>query len=125
MLEYFNEARIKEGVATTAYPTVSMEDASKLPPDFIFDILETPLRDLGGDVIYENDDRGNLVPARRFSPEFWNERYQTFRLLEEVNLREIGEAVEEGNKINIYHREVIYWSKKSLSWRLYDKTRTF
>lgn len=89
MLEYFNEARIREGVGTTAYPTVSMEEASKLPPDFIFDILETPLRDLSGDVIYENDDRGNLVPARRFSPEFWNERFQTYRLLEEVNLREI------------------------------------
>ncbi|MDF1815390.1 MAG: ATP-binding cassette domain-containing protein [Verrucomicrobiales bacterium] len=89
MLEYFNEARIREGVGTTAYPTVSFEEASKLPPDFIFDILETPLRDLGGDVIYENDDRGNLVPARRFSPDFWNERFQTYRLLEEVNLREV------------------------------------
>ena len=89
MLEYFNEARIKEGVHTTAYPTMTEGDEAKLPPDFIFDILETPLRDLGGDVIYENDDRGNLVPARRFSPSFWNDRFQTYRLLEEVNLREV------------------------------------
>ena len=89
MLEYFNEAREREKVDTTAYPLVSIGDASRLPPDFIFDILETPLRDLGGDVIYENDDRGNLVPARRFSPMFWNERFQTYRLLEEVSLREI------------------------------------
>ncbi len=89
MLEYFNEARIREGVGTTSYPTVANHEAAKLPPDFIFDILETPLRDLGGDVIYEDDDRGNLVPARRFSPEFWNERFQTYRLLEEVNLRQI------------------------------------
>ncbi len=89
MLEYFNEARISEGVTNTAYSAVSQEEASKLPPDFIFDILETPLRDLGGDIIYENDERGNLIPARRFSPSFWNDRFQTYRLLEEVNLREI------------------------------------
>lgn len=89
MLQYFNEARVKEGVGTTSYPVVSDEDAVTLPPDFIFDILETPLRDLGGDIIYEDDDYGNLIPARRFSPGFWNERFQTYRLLEEVNLREV------------------------------------
>ena len=89
MLEYFDDARIKEGVDTSAYAYVSSENTVKLPPDFIFDILETPLRDLSGDVIYENDDRGNLVPARRFSPSFWFDRFQTYRLLEEVNLREI------------------------------------
>ncbi|MEO0416059.1 MAG: ABC transporter permease, partial [Verrucomicrobiota bacterium] len=67
----------------------SREAAGALPPDFVFDILETPLQDFGGDVIYERDDRGNPTPARRFSPTFWSHRFQTHRLLEEVNLREI------------------------------------
>ncbi len=89
MLEYFNDARERETVDTAAYPVVDRAQAGTLPPDFIFDILETPLRDLSGDVIYEDDDRGNLVPARRFSPEFWSEHFQTYRLLEEVNLREV------------------------------------
>ena len=60
-----------------------------LTPDFIFDILETPLRDLSGDVIYEPNDRGQLAPARRFNPSFWRDRFQTYRLLEEVHHRQI------------------------------------
>ena len=47
------------------------------------------LRDLSGDVIYEEDARGQLIPARRFSPAFWGDRFQTHRLLEEVNLRKL------------------------------------
>ena len=60
-------------------------------PEFIFDVLETPLRDLSGDIIYEENNRGQLVPARRFSPEFWRDKYERFRLLQDmrqVNLRE-------------------------------------
>ncbi len=58
-------------------------DDSHLPrpdfnqPEFIFDVLETPLRDLGGDVLYEEDARGHSTPARRFAPDFWRDRYQT------------------------------------------------
>src|SRR3982074_3485783 len=40
-------------------------------PEFIFDVLETPLRDLSGDIIYEENNRGQLVAARGYSPEFW------------------------------------------------------
>src|ERR1700736_267416 len=36
-------------------------------PEFIFDVLETPLRDLSGDIIYEENSKGQLVPARRYS----------------------------------------------------------
>ena len=52
-------------------------------------MLETPLRDLSGDVIYEQNVRGQMIPARRFSPGFWGDRFQTLRLLQEMNLREI------------------------------------
>ncbi len=91
MLEYFHEARRQEGIYTAAAPAgcEGAEGILGLTPDFVFDVLETPLRDLSGDVIYERDARGNLIPARRFNASFWSDRFQTHRLLEEVNLREI------------------------------------
>ena len=90
ILEYFHEARKQEGIYTSAAPLSDRDNSSiNLTPDFIFDVLETPLRDLGGDVIFERDVRGNLIPARRFNSAFWSDRFQTYRLLEEVNLREL------------------------------------
>ena len=90
MLEYFNEARKQEGIQVTSFSVEEDEVKSvNLTPDFIFDVLETPLRDLGGDIIFERDARGNLIPARRFNSAFWADRFQTYRLLEEVNLREL------------------------------------
>lgn len=90
MLEYFNEARKQEGIHATTFPTDEGEnDCVGLTPDFVFDVLESPLRDLGGDIIFERDARGNLIPARRFNSAFWADRFQTYRLLEEVNLREL------------------------------------
>ncbi len=90
MLEYFNEARKQEGIHATTFSTdLGEEDCLGLTPDFVFDVLESPLRDLGGDTIFERDARGNLIPARRFNSAFWADRFQTYRLLEEVNLREI------------------------------------
>lgn len=59
-------------------------------PEFIFDVLETPLRDLSGDIIYEENSRAQFVPARRFSPDYWRDKYESFRLLQDmrqVNLR--------------------------------------
>ena len=53
-------------------------------PEFIFDVLETPLRDLSGDVIYEENNRGQLTPARRYSPEFWRDKYEAYRLIQDV-----------------------------------------
>jgi ABC-type multidrug transport system ATPase subunit len=53
-------------------------------PEFIFDVLETPLRDMSGDIIYEENSRGQLVAARRFSPEFWRDKYESYRLLQDV-----------------------------------------
>ena len=53
-------------------------------PEFIFDVLETPLRDLSGDIILEENNRGQLVPARRYSPDYWRDKYEAFRLMKEV-----------------------------------------
>lgn len=49
--------------------------------DFVFDVLETPLRDIDGDVILEQNAEGHLIPARRFPPNFWRDRFQTHRLM--------------------------------------------
>jgi ABC-type multidrug transport system permease subunit len=53
-------------------------------PEFIFDVLETPLRDISGDIIYEENSRGQLIAARRYSPEFWRDKYEAFRLIQDV-----------------------------------------
>ena len=58
--------------------------AERPGPEFIFDVLETPLRDLSGDIIYEENSRGQLVAARRYSPEFWRDKYEAFRLIQDV-----------------------------------------
>jgi len=83
MIEYFRRAEAEEmpGTVPDAQPHLQGEN---LQPDFIFDVLETPLRDLSGDIIYEEDNRGHYSPARRFSPDYWRDRYQAHRLLEEV-----------------------------------------
>jgi ABC-type multidrug transport system ATPase subunit len=53
-------------------------------PEFIFDVLETPLRDLSGDIIYEENTQGQLVPARRFSPDYWRDKYESHRLYQDM-----------------------------------------
>src|SRR2546425_5100768 len=53
-------------------------------PEFIYDVLETPLRDISGDMIYEENSQGQLVPARKFSPEYWRDKYESHRLLQEM-----------------------------------------
>ncbi len=61
-------------------------------PEFIFDVLETPLRDMSGDIIFEENTRGQLVPARRFSPEFWRDKYESYRLMQDVKNVNFGAA---------------------------------
>src|SRR5256714_706329 len=53
-------------------------------PKFFSEVRETPLRDLSGDIIYEKNSRGLLVAARRYSPEFWRDKYEAFRLIQDV-----------------------------------------
>ena len=88
MLAYFAEAEHEQQFGTELGGCPA---CGTTRPEFIFDVLETPLRDLSGDVIYEENNRGQLVPARRFSPDYWKEKYDLFRLLQDmkqVNVRE-------------------------------------
>ncbi|MFL6531279.1 MAG: ABC transporter permease, partial [Chthoniobacterales bacterium] len=81
MLRYFAEAEHQHqfGADLGACPS-----CGTTRPEFIFDVLETPLRDISGDVIYEENNRGQLVAARRYSPEFWRDKYEAFRLIQDV-----------------------------------------
>jgi ABC-type multidrug transport system ATPase subunit len=81
MLRYFAEAEHQHafGQDLGACPS-----CGTTRPEFIFDVLETPLRDLSGDIIYEENTRGQLVAARRYSPEFWRDKYEAFRLIQDV-----------------------------------------
>ena len=58
MLRYFAEAEHQHqfGAELGACPS-----CGTTRPEFIFDVLETPLRDLSGDIIYEENNRGQLV----------------------------------------------------------------
>lgn len=81
MLRYFAEAEHQHqfGAELGGCPA-----CGTTRPEFIFDVLETPLRDISGDVIYEENSKGQLVAARRYSPEFWRDKYEAFRLIQDV-----------------------------------------
>jgi ABC-type branched-subunit amino acid transport system ATPase component len=80
MLEYFWRVYHEE----TGHPGES-EHMGNVTPDFVFDVLETPLRDISGDIIVEQNAEGHLVAARRFPPNFWRDRYQTHRLMQSMS----------------------------------------
>src|SRR5437763_2286171 len=82
MLRYFAEEEHQHqfGAELGACPS-----CGTTRPEFIFDVLETPLRDLSGDIIFEENMKSQLVPARRYSPEFWRDKYKAFRLIQDVN----------------------------------------
>jgi len=81
MLKYFAEAEHQQHFGTELG---GCEACGATRPEFIFDVLETPLRDLSGDIIFEENNRGQLVPARRFPPDYWRDRYEAYRLLKDV-----------------------------------------
>jgi ABC transport system ATP-binding/permease protein len=86
MLDYFWRAYQDETLDAEAWEAERSGPAPEgLTPDFIFDVLETPLRDLGGDVIYERDRKGHLSPARRFPPAYWQDRFQAHELVGDVD----------------------------------------
>src|SRR5260370_16048266 len=43
-----------------------------------------PLIELSGYIIYEENSKGQLVPARRYSPDYWRDKYESFRLIQEM-----------------------------------------
>lgn len=81
VLNYFAEAEHQQhfGTGMGACPS-----CGATRPEFIFDVLETPLRDLSGDIIYEENNRGQLVAARRYSPEYWRDKFESYRLMQDV-----------------------------------------
>jgi len=79
-LQYFADAEHLQHFGTTGAADVG--DTAR--PEFIFDVLETPLRDLSGDIIFEENNRGQLVPARRYSPDYWRDKYEAYRLVKDV-----------------------------------------
>lgn len=80
-LQYFADAEHQQQFGKSLD---SLDPVAQARPEFIFDVLETPLRDLSGDVIYEENNRGQLTPARRFSPDYWRDRYEAWRLARDV-----------------------------------------
>ena len=106
MLDYFHAAWKEEIIKPLAEANslLGRAKSSALPttdpssPEFIFDVLETPLRDLGGDVIYEEDARHHTAPARRFPPNFWRDRYQTYSVFKEVREPKLRRETETGTE---------------------------
>ncbi len=64
MIEYFREACEELGI-----PHPSIQAKVPLGADFVFDVLETPLAQIGGGQ--------NPSATRRFPPNFWQERYES------------------------------------------------
>jgi len=89
MIRYFQETGHEAAISGSADLLDHHEDPRTASPDVIFDVLESPLRDLGGDIIYEEDNRGHYLPARRFSPNYWRDRFQAHRLLQEVRQSQV------------------------------------
>ena len=81
MLSYFAEAEHEQLFGTDLG---GCQACGTTRPEFVFVVLETPLRDLGGDLIYEENNRGQLIPARRFSPDYWRDKFEAYRLMKEV-----------------------------------------
>ena len=88
MLDYFTAAVHEEHERNPSANLETDVDGGRYKvtqPEEIFDVLETPLRDPGGDILFERDQRGHHVPARRYTPEFWRDRFLAQRLMNEVD----------------------------------------
>ncbi len=79
MLAYFADVEHRQHFEPEEEPETGL-----MRPEFIFDVLETPLRDLSGDIIFEPNARGQLVPARRYPPTYWRDKFESYLLLKEV-----------------------------------------
>ena len=115
MLRYFAEAEHQHqfGAELGACPS-----CGTTRPEFIFDVLETPLRDLSGDIIYEENSRGQLVASRRYSPDFWRDKYEAFRLIQDV--KQVSLRQEEAAPLPVAPVE-----RKRLPFRWHDEWTQF
>src|SRR5712691_9648359 len=114
-LRYFAEAEHQHqfGAELGACPS-----CGTTRPEFIFDVLETPLRDLSGDIIYEENSKGQLVAARRYSPDFWRDKYEAFRLIQDV--KQVSLQQEEADPLPVAPVQ-----KKRLPVRWHDEWTQF
>ncbi|WP_081887727.1 ABC transporter permease [Verrucomicrobium sp. BvORR034] len=87
MLEYFWQAYCEE-TAPQEENAANVPMPDMVTPDLVFDVLETPLRDISGDIIHERTTDGHLMAARRFPPNFWRDRYQTHVLMSSMSQSE-------------------------------------
>jgi ABC-type multidrug transport system ATPase subunit len=106
MLEYFATAEHQQQFGTELGGCPSCGTSR---PEFIFDVLETPLRDLSGDIIYEENSKGQLIPSRRYSPDYWRDKYESFRLIQEM--RQVAVKQEPVNPVPVprAHKEGARW----------------
>ncbi|MFT5633877.1 MAG: ABC-type multidrug transport system ATPase subunit [Rubritalea sp.] len=77
MFEYFKNACLELQIPVRRRHNLEQDSAA----DFVFDVLETPLHNL--------TQSNNSDHARRFPPRFWQERFESHRLLEGVASGEI------------------------------------
>jgi ABC transport system ATP-binding/permease protein len=114
MLKYFAEAEHRQQFGIELG---GCEACGTTRPEFIFDVLETPLRDLSGDIIFEENNRGQLVPARRFPPEYWRDKFEAHRLMQDVRVapapRETAPAPP-ASGVSMRRREPLRWRDE---WR--------
>lgn len=84
MMGYFTEAAKEQSARSPGKDEPKDRLLQVTQPEEIFDVLETPLRDPGGNILYERDSRGHLVPARRYTPDFWRDRFLAHSMAEEL-----------------------------------------
>ncbi len=111
-LEYFADVEHQQHFGADGSDSLS---EGKTRPEFIFDVLESPLRDLGGDIIYEENNRGQLMPARRFSPEYWRDKYEAWRLAKDV--RSGATVAREGQSMDAFQSHPGVTRPGALRWR--------
>ncbi|MCB1228087.1 MAG: ABC transporter permease, partial [Verrucomicrobiales bacterium] len=98
MLDYFWRAYSEE----TGLKEEADRPPENLTPDFVFDVMETPLRDISGDIIQERSADGHLVASRRFPPNFWRDRFQSHLLMESMHYAAAGGGTLAGNTLTFF-----------------------
>lgn len=84
MFEYFKHACLELQIPIRRRHNLEQDSAA----DFVFDVLETPLHNL--------TQSNNTDYARRFPPRFWQERFESHRLLASVASGEIPSKTQIG-----------------------------
>ena len=85
MFEYFKHACLELQIPIRRRHNLEQDSAA----DFVFDVLETPLHNL--------TQSNNTDYARRFPPRFWQERFESHRLLESVASGELPAQTQIGD----------------------------